>query len=98
MHPTRALRSINWPVLVSNVRFAYRVTRGSGIDGHHDGLIYKNVLAGYTHLHALGAPGWAEGFVKAARLHKRRLGHPFLHNAERVANGAVALPLSKVTE
>ncbi len=74
MHPTRALRSINWPVLVSNVRFAYRVTRGNGVDGHHDGLIYKNVLAGYAHLHALGAPDWAEGFVKAARLQKTRLG------------------------
>src|SRR5574337_1117044 len=58
---------------VGDVRFAYRVTQGSGIDGHHDGLVYKNVLAGYTHLHALGAPGWAEGFVRAARQHKRRI-------------------------
>ncbi len=58
---------------VGDVRFAYRVARGSGIDGHHDGLIYNNVLASYTHLHALGAPGWAEGFVQAARQHKRRI-------------------------
>lgn len=57
---------------VGEVQFAYRITRGSGIDGYHDGLIYKNVLAGYTHLHALGAPGWAESFVMAARQHRRR--------------------------
>ncbi len=46
------------------VRFAYRVLRGSGINGQYDGLVYKNVLAGYAHLHALGAPGWADGFVQ----------------------------------
>ncbi len=46
------------------VQFAYRTLRGSGITGQHDGLIYKNVMASYAHLHALGAPGWAEGFVK----------------------------------
>jgi cobyrinic acid a,c-diamide synthase len=47
-----------------DVQFAYRVLRGNGITGQHDGLIYKNVLAGYAHLHALGAPGWASGFVQ----------------------------------
>ncbi|MFQ5616945.1 MAG: hypothetical protein ACE5GO_10880 [Anaerolineales bacterium] len=53
-------------VNAGDVRFAYRVTRGNGVDGQHDGLLYKNVLASYTHLHALGAPGWAAGFVRAA--------------------------------
>ncbi len=43
--------------------FAYRVLRGSGVDKVHDGILYKNVLASYTHLHSLGSPGWAEGFV-----------------------------------
>jgi len=32
-----------------------------------DGLIYRNVLASYTHLHAAGAPGWAAGLVAACR-------------------------------
>lgn len=51
----------------SKSRFAYRLTRGAGIDGeHNDGLVVGNVLAGYAHLHALGAPGWAEGLVEAA--------------------------------
>lgn len=49
------------------VEFAYRLRRGAGIDGdHNDGLLVGSVLASYTHLHALGAPGWAESFVKVA--------------------------------
>ncbi|OSM05343.1 cobyrinate a,c-diamide synthase [Magnetofaba australis] len=41
-------------------RYAYRVARGAGIDGVHDGVIFRNVLAGYAHIHVDGAPGWAE--------------------------------------
>nr|WP_026176887.1 cobyrinate a,c-diamide synthase [Desulfurispora thermophila] len=48
-------------------RFALRVTRGKGIDGLHDGLVYKNVLACYLHLHALTVPGWAPALVERAR-------------------------------
>ncbi len=48
--------------------------RGVGIDGKQDGLVYKNVLAAYTHLHALGAPGWAEAMVRKAREYRKRAG------------------------
>jgi cobyrinic acid a,c-diamide synthase len=48
---------------LGRVDFAYRVKRGNGIDGEHDGIIHNNVLASYTHLHSLGSEGWAEGFV-----------------------------------
>ncbi|MFZ5632347.1 MAG: cobyrinate a,c-diamide synthase [Bacillota bacterium] len=48
------------------VSFAFRVTRGWGIDGSRDGVVYKNVLACYNHLHALAAPGWAGAVVKRA--------------------------------
>ena len=40
--------------------FAYRVIRGNGIDGKHDGLLYHNILASYAHIHTDGAPGWAQ--------------------------------------
>ncbi|MBF0160825.1 MAG: cobyrinate a,c-diamide synthase [Magnetococcales bacterium] len=43
----------------AEVRFAYRVVRGHGIDGQHDGLLFRNVLASYAHIHADAAPGWA---------------------------------------
>ena len=46
--------------------FAFRVTRGAGIDGKHDGIVYKNVIAGFAHLHALGCPQWARDFVNFA--------------------------------
>jgi len=46
---------------------AFRMTRGAGICGHRDGFVYKNVLATYTHLHALGAPDWAPALVRQAR-------------------------------
>ncbi|MBF0453195.1 MAG: hydrogenobyrinic acid a,c-diamide synthase (glutamine-hydrolyzing) [Magnetococcales bacterium] len=41
------------------VRFAYRVTRGFGVDGQNDGILYKNVFASYAHIHSAGAEGWA---------------------------------------
>jgi cobyrinic acid a,c-diamide synthase len=45
---------------------AYRIRRGHGIDGKVDGIVYKNVFAAYTHVHALGAPNWADSFVSLA--------------------------------
>jgi cobyrinic acid a,c-diamide synthase len=46
-----------------DVTFAYRVTRGHGIDGKHDGIVYRNVLASYTHLRSTQTTGWATRFV-----------------------------------
>jgi cobyrinic acid a,c-diamide synthase len=50
----------------NDVRFIYRMKRGNGIDGKMDGVLYKNMFAAYTHLHALGTPCWAEAFVSLA--------------------------------
>ncbi|MBF0283435.1 MAG: cobyrinate a,c-diamide synthase [Magnetococcales bacterium] len=47
----------------SDIKFAYRLGRGVGLGERRDGLIYRNVLASYAHLHADGAPGWAEFLV-----------------------------------
>ena len=49
---------------------AYHVLRGSGIDGKTDGIVYKNVLASYTHLHALGTPEWAPAMIRSALAHR----------------------------
>jgi cobyrinic acid a,c-diamide synthase len=49
---------------------AFRVQRGVGIDGGRDGLCRNNVLASFTHLHALGTPRWAEGLVERARWYR----------------------------
>ncbi len=50
-------------VNLKNAEFAYNVLRGTGVDGKHDGIVYKNVLASFAHLHHLGCPDWAKGFV-----------------------------------
>jgi len=50
----------------NGVKFAYQIRRGHGIDGKRDGVLYKNLFAAYTHLHALGTPCWAEAFVSLA--------------------------------
>jgi len=49
----------------------YHMKRGGGINGTADGLMYKNVLACYTHLHALGTPEWAAAMVRKAREYRR---------------------------
>lgn len=46
---------------------AFRMKRGTGIDGKRDGLCHKNVMASYTHLHSLATPQWAEALVRKAR-------------------------------
>lgn len=51
---------------IANLRFAYRMKRGHGINGCEDGIVYNNVFASYTHLHALGVPGWSEAFISLA--------------------------------
>ena len=48
------------------VYFAFRVKRGMGIKDQKDGMGYKNVLATYSHVHALGCEEWAEGMIHRA--------------------------------
>ena len=48
------------------VRTAFRVKRGSGFDCGRDGLVYKNVLATFCHIHALGEKRWAKALIHAA--------------------------------
>ena len=56
---------------LTGLKFAYGMRRGQGINGKVDAIVYKNVFAAYTHLHASGVPGWAEAFVSLA-LRERR--------------------------
>ncbi len=46
--------------------YAFTMIRGHGVKDNMDGLCYKNVLATYTHLHALGSPEWADGLIQQA--------------------------------
>lgn len=54
------------------IRFAYRVIRGRGIDGRHDGIVKGNVLASFSHLRSTERSGcWARRFVAFVRARKK---------------------------
>ena len=50
----------------------FHMQRGVGIAKDRDGILYKNVLATYTHLHAVGTPQWAKALVQQATLFQKR--------------------------
>jgi cobyrinic acid a,c-diamide synthase len=56
----------------SELDFAFKMHRGYGYDGKHDGLCRGNVLASYTHVHALGTVEWAPALVRKANEFKSR--------------------------
>lgn len=58
-----------------DLKFALRVRRGFGFDGERDGLVYRNVLASYTHIHALGLKGWAATLVRQAIRYRQGSGN-----------------------
>lgn len=49
--------------LTEKGRFAYRMVRGTGINGDYDGWLYKNLLASYTHMRHTAQFPWATRFV-----------------------------------
>ncbi len=44
--------------------YAFDVLRGAGIDGQHDGYVYKNLLACYTHQRTTRRNRWTERFLR----------------------------------
>jgi cobyrinic acid a,c-diamide synthase len=56
--------------LDAGLRFAYRVTRGHGIDGRQDGIVMHRLLASYAHLRTGAGSDWVPrflGFVRSVR-------------------------------
>ena len=49
------------------LQFAWKVLRGTGVDGEHDGIIYKNLLAGYAHLRDTSQYHWTRHFLEFVR-------------------------------
>jgi len=65
-HEFHYSRVSNWTGDKSDLVF--RMQRGVGMAKDRDGIIYKNVLATYTHVHAVGTPQWAKALVRQATL------------------------------
>jgi cobyrinic acid a,c-diamide synthase len=64
-HEFRYSRVIEWRG--NTEALAFKVKRGVGFMAGRDGLVHRNVLALYTHVHAVGTPQWAAALVERAR-------------------------------
>jgi cobyrinic acid a,c-diamide synthase len=70
----------------SKVSPVFKMVKGFGLDGQGDGIQYKNVLASYTHLHALGTAEWAQALWDQARKYRTlREGFPLSMGAASLA-------------
>lgn len=67
-HEFHYSRVLKWRGADKDLVFAMK--RGTGFVNRRDGVCYKNVLATYTHIHALGTPTWAESMVRTAMDYK----------------------------
>jgi len=54
-----------------NFAFAFKVLRGQGVDGTHDGIIIHNMVAGYAHLRNTTRCQWAKAFTAFVRQKKQ---------------------------
>ena len=61
-----------WKGNPENLTFSMQ--RGNGFIDGKDGVCVNNVLATYTHIHALGTPAWATAIVRGAQ-HFKMLNH-----------------------
>lgn len=55
-----------------DLRYAYRMLRGTGVDGHGDGIVYHNLLASYVHLRNHGGHRWTDRFIAFVRRSRGR--------------------------
>ncbi len=53
--------------LDDDMEYAYEVLRGTGIDGSYDGIVYKNLLANYTHIRDVAGNHWTKRFLAHVR-------------------------------
>jgi len=69
-HEFHYSRVLKWRGADKDLVFAMK--RGTGFVNRRDGVCYKNVLATYTHIHALGTPSWATSMVRKAASYKNQ--------------------------
>jgi len=63
----------------ANLKYAYQVRRGHGVDGQRDGIVHRNVLASYSHLRSGAGSDWARQFVAFVANRKIRATPPPKH-------------------
>ncbi|MDA8163652.1 MAG: cobyrinate a,c-diamide synthase [Desulfobacteraceae bacterium] len=70
-HEFRYSRVLEWRGETAGL--ALQVKRGVGFADGRDGLVHRNVLALYTHVHAVGTPLWAKALVAKAREYQKKI-------------------------
>jgi cobyrinic acid a,c-diamide synthase len=55
-----------------DIKFVFELEKGTGFDGKLDGILYKNLLATYTHIHIFSVKCWATNFLKKAKEFKEQ--------------------------
>jgi len=73
-HEFRYSKILSWDG--DQTDLAFEMERGVGFIDGLDGLVYKNVLALYTHIHALSTPQWAGRMVARALEFKKQRQQP----------------------
>jgi cobyrinic acid a,c-diamide synthase len=71
-HEFRYSKVAEWEGSVAGLGFD--MERGVGFVDKGDGLVYKNVLALYTHVHAVATPEWTDGLMRKALEYKKGIG------------------------
>lgn len=61
--------------LPSDLKYAWHVERGHGVDGKRDGILVHNLLASYCHLRMAGGCSWTDRFVAFIRQRKEQAGN-----------------------
>lgn len=49
------------------IQYFFEVKRGTGMGNKRDGIVFKNLLASFAHLHAQTVPEWSRSFVEFIR-------------------------------
>ena len=62
--PAHEFHYSNITKLPDESHFAFEVKRGTGIDGKHDGYLYKNLLACYAHQRHTESNPWIKHFIR----------------------------------
>ena len=53
--------------------FIFKMKKGYGVDGCSDGITYKNLLAGYTHMYSPASSGWFKNWIAFIKLTKAEM-------------------------
>ncbi len=56
--------------LPAGTRYGFKVQRGAGIDGAHDGVVVNNLMAGFCHMRNTAGNPWVERFLRFVKSRK----------------------------